>query len=204
MTAHRPDRLMLTLLGVVLGFLLWSGIRPHDYATWALEVFPAVLGIIVCAATYRRFPLTPLVYILIAVHMIILIIGGHYTYSQVPAGNWLKEALNLSRNHYDRLGHFVQGFVPAMIAREVLIRNHVIARRGWLSLIIVCVCTAISAVYELIEWGVGVLAPGDAVAFLAMQGDVWDTQKDIALCIIGAIAALLALSRLHDRQLARQ
>jgi putative membrane protein len=202
-SSTHPHRLVLTLLALTVLLLIWSGIRPHDYPTWALEVFPAVAGIIACAVTYRRFPLTPLTYILIFIHLAILIIGGHYTYAEVPLGNWFKETFELSRNHYDRLGHLAQGFIPAIITREVLIRNHVIAKRGWLSFIVVSICTAISGVYELVEWAVSISTADGSSAFLGTQGDVWDTQKDIALCLVGAIVALPTLSRLHDRQLAR-
>ena len=202
-TSLKPhDRLPLVLLALTLALLVWSGIRPYDYMTWGLEVFPAVAGIIAIAVTHRRFPLTPLVLVLIFLHMALLIVGGHYTYARVPLGQWAMDAFNLERNHYDRLGHFLQGFVPAMIAREVLLRNRVLARRGWLNFIIVSICTAISAVYELVEWAVAEAAESGSVEFLGTQGDVWDTHKDMALCIVGAVAALLTLSRLHDRQMA--
>mgnify|MGYP001401631782 CR=1 FL=1 len=198
----RPqDRLPLVLLGLTLALLVWSGIRPYDYATWGLEVFPAVAGIIAIAVTHRRFPLTPLLLVLIFLHMALLIVGGHYTYARVPLGQWAMDLFNLERNHYDRLGHLMQGFVPALVAREVLVRNRVLARRGWLSFLIVCICTAISAVYELIEWAVAEVAEAGSVEFLGTQGDEWDTQKDMALCVVGAVLALITLSRLHDRQI---
>lgn len=197
------DRLPLVLLALTLALLVWSVIRPFDFATWCLEVFPAVGGIVAIAITHRRFPLTPLVLVLIFLHMALLIVGGHYTYSRVPLGNWAMEAFNLERNHYDRLGHIVQGFVPAMIAREILVRNRIVARRGWLGFIIVCICTAISAVYELVEWAVAEVAEAGSVEFLGTQGDVWDTHKDMALCIVGAVAALVLLSRVHDRLMER-
>jgi putative membrane protein len=199
----QQDKLPVALLVGVLALLVWSGLRPHDYPTWALEVFPAVFGLVALGVTYRRFPLTPLCYWLIAVHLVLLIVGGHYTYAEVPIGNWAKETFDLSRNHYDRVGHFLQGFVPAIIAREVLIRNHVLARRGWLSFIVVSICTAISGVYELVEWAVAEVDQGGSAAFLGTQGDIWDTQKDIALCLIGATIAVLTLTRWHDRQIAR-
>lgn len=199
----REDKLPAGLLVVILAILVWSGIGPHDYPTWALEVFPAVAGLVVLGITHRRFPFTPLCYWLIAVHMVLLIVGGHYTYAEVPIGNWVKETFNHSRNHYDRVGHFLQGFVPAMIAREILIRNHVLARRGWLPFIVVSICTAISGVYELVEWGVAEVAESGSAAFLGTQGDIWDTQKDIALCLIGATVAVITLARWHDRQIAR-
>jgi putative membrane protein len=199
----REDRLPVGLLVVILAILVWSGIGPHDYPTWALEVFPAVAGIVVLAVTHRRFRLTPLCYWLIAVHMVLLIVGGHYTYAEVPIGNWAKETFNLSRNHYDRVGHFLQGFVPAMIAREVIVRNRVLARRGWLSFLVVSICTAISGVYELVEWAVAEVDGAGSAAFLGTQGDIWDTQKDIALCLVGATLAVITLPRWHDRQIAR-
>jgi putative membrane protein len=200
----RPDRLALGLLAAVLALLAWSVIHPHDLETWALEVAPAVGGIIILAATYRRAPLTPLLYTLIALHMALLIVGGHYTYAEVPLGNWAKEAFHLSRNHYDRLGHFMQGFVPAVIAREVLIRSEVLKRRGlWLAFIVLCVCMAISACYELVEWLVAELDSAGSQSFLGTQGDIWDTQEDMACCLVGALTAILTLSRWHDRQLRR-
>lgn len=195
--------MVLGLLACVLALLAWSAIGPHDYETWALEVFPAVVGIAVLGATYRRFPLTALAYWLAAIHGAILIVGGHYTYALVPIGAWAREAFDLSRNHYDRLGHFAQGFVPAIIAREVLLRNTPLRRGGWLLFLVVCVCLAISAVYELVEWGVAEVDSAGSQAFLGTQGDVWDTQKDIALCGIGAVVALLTLARWHDGQLRR-
>ncbi|HYE62520.1 MAG TPA: DUF2238 domain-containing protein [Phycisphaerales bacterium] len=194
-------RLALGLLAATLALLVWSGIRPHDYPTWALEVSPAVIGLIVLAITYRRFRLTPLCYWLIAAHMAILIVGGHYTYAEVPVGNWARDTFGLSRNHYDRVGHFVQGFTPAIIAREVLVRNRVVARRGWLGFLVVSICTAISGVYELVEWAVAEIDQAGSAAFLGTQGDIWDTQKDIALCLIGATVSVLTLSRLHQRQI---
>jgi putative membrane protein len=201
----RPNRFAATLLALVLALLAWSAYRPHDYETWALEVFPAILAIIVLAATYRRFPLTPLAYALIALHAAILIIGGHYTYALVPAGNWLKQALHLERNHYDRLGHFIQGFTPAIIAREVLVRNNVVRRGWWLAFLVFAICMCISACYELVEWAVAEITGGSAAstAFLGTQGDPWDTQEDMAMCGIGALGALATLSRSHDSQLRR-
>lgn len=183
--------------------LAWSAYRPYEGVTWVLEVSPAVAAMILLAATYRRFPLTPLAYILITLHAILLIVGGHYTYARVPLGNWVRDAFDLSRNHYDRLGHFVQGFVPAIAAREVLLRCTPLKRGWWLFYIVVSICVAVAAAYELVEWAVAEIDEGGSQAFLGLQGDVWDTQKDIALCLMGAVAALLTLSRLHDRQLRR-
>jgi putative membrane protein len=179
----------------------WSAIRPWRYDIWALEVFPAAIAFFLLVATWRRFPLTDLLYTLIFLHALILIVGGHYSYARVPLGEWLREAFDLARNHFDRLGHFAQGFVPAMVAREILLRHRVVRGRGWLFFLIVCIALAISASYELLEWCVAVLSSEKAEDFLAMQGDPWDTQKDMALAGIGAIAAQLLLGRWHDRQL---
>ncbi len=183
--------------------LLWSGIQPKDYPTWMLEVLPAVVGFAVLAATRNRFPLTPLAYLLILVHCIILMVGGHYTYAEVPLFDWIRDGFGLERNNYDKVGHFVQGFVPAIVAREILVRNAIVAGKGWMSFIIVCVCLAISAFYELIEWWVAILSDEAAEAFLGTQGYVWDTQSDMMYALVGAIMALLLLSRVHDKQICR-
>jgi len=189
------------LLGVAI-VLAWSAIGPHDRYTWFLEVAPVLLGAAILLPTYRRFPLTDLLYVLLAVHAVILMVGGHYTYAEVPLGHWAKEAFGLARNHYDRLGHFAQGFVPAILAREILLRRRVVARGAWLFTIVVSICLAFSAFYELVEWTVAELSGTAAEAFLGTQGDVWDTQKDMALALVGAIVAQLALARRHDRALA--
>jgi putative membrane protein len=152
-------------------------------------------------ATRKRFPLTPLVYWLILFHAIVLMVGGHYTYAEVPAGDWLRDLVGGDRNNYDKLGHLAQGFVPAVIAREILLRNRVIGRRGWLSFLIVCVCLAIAAVYELLEWWVALISEQAAESFLGTQGYVWDTQSDMFLAGVGAVLALVTLGRIHDRQL---
>lgn len=191
------------LLGPVLAVLVWSGIAPYERLTWFLEVFPAIAGLGVMAWTWRRFPLTQLVSTLIAIHIVILCIGGRYTYALVPIGDWVRDWLGLSRNHYDRLGHFAQGFVPAMIAREIFIRHKVIAKRGWMPFLVTCFCLALSAVYELIEWCSALMLGQGADSFLGTQGDVWDTQTDMFLAGVGATCALLTISRWHDRQLAR-
>lgn len=196
-------RLRPTLLLLFAIALAWSAVRPHDYFTWILEVFPALIGVVLLIATHKRFPLTPLLYGLLFVHALILIVGGHYTYAEVPLGYWMEQAFGFTRNHYDRIGHFAQGFVPAMIARELLIRFRVVRGRGWLFTIVVCICLAISSAYELLEWTVAVLSGSKGDAFLGTQGDVWDTQKDMALAGIGALAAQLTLPRLHDRQVER-
>lgn len=188
---------------IFLTVLVWSGVQPKDYPTWALEVAPAVCGLLALWATRRSFPLTPLVYALILAHCVILMVGGHYTYAEVPLGDWVKPLFGFERNHYDRLGHFAQGFVPALIAREVLIRRRVLSRRGWLPFLVLCICLALSASYELVEWAVASVSEEAAEAFLGTQGDLWDTQSDMAFAGLGALAALLAMRRLHDRQLRR-
>jgi len=180
---------------------LWSAIGPRDRLTWVLEVLPAVVGAGVLAVTYRRFRFTPLVYVLILVHCIILMVGGHYTYAEVPAFDVLADVMGSSRNNYDKLGHFAQGFVPALIAREILIRRHVVSTAAWRNFFIVCFCLAFSAFYELIEWWVAVATGEGAEAFLGTQGYVWDTQSDMAVALAGAIAALVLLGRMHDRQI---
>jgi putative membrane protein len=196
---------MKTLHGVLLlaaaAVFVWSGIGCHDRFTWFLEVAPVLLALPVLAFTYRRFPLTDLTYVLIAIHAVVLMVGGHYTYARVPLFDWVRDAFELSRNHYDKVGHFAQGFVPAIVAREILLRKSPLGPGRWLTFLVTCICLAISAVYELIEWIVAELTGSGAVDFLGTQGDVWDTQKDMAYCLVGAIAALLLLSRLHDRQL---
>lgn len=181
--------------------LIWSGINPHDYFTWFLEVIPAIIGFLVLAFTRKSFPLTPLVYTLILIHSIILMVGGHYTYAEVPLFDWIKEVLHQSRNNYDKLGHFAQGFVPAMIAREIMARKNVVNGKGWLGFLSICFALAFSALYELIEWWVALATGDNAEAFLGTQGYVWDTQSDMALALLGAIVAILVLSRWHDRQL---
>jgi putative membrane protein len=183
--------------------LIWSGINPHDYLTWMLEVSPAVIGFIVLAVTYKSFPLTPLLYSLILVHCIVLMIGGHYTYAEVPLFEDLKSVFGFERNNYDKVGHFLQGFVPALIAREVLLRNHIIPSAAWRNFFIVCFCLAFSAFYELIEWWVALVSATAAEAFLGTQGYVWDTQSDMGFALLGALLALLLCSSLHDRQIAQ-
>lgn len=183
--------------------LIWSAIAPYDYATWLLEVLPAILALILIAVFRKRFPLTTLAYILILIHCVILMIGGHYTYARVPLFEWLQPVFGWERNNYDKLGHFAQGFIPAIIARELLIRLAIINGRVWLGFIVVCICLAISAFYELIEWWVALASEEAAESFLGTQGYVWDTQSDMAWALIGAISALALLSRWHDQQLRR-
>ena len=196
------DRNLQTAWGVIFAaILLWSGIAPHDYPTWMLEVAPAIVAAAVLWFTRERFPLTRLTYVLILIHCIILMVGGHYTYAEVPLGDWIRDAFNQSRNDYDKLGHFAQGFVPAIVAREILIRKKVLNYPGWRDFLIVCVCLAISATYELLEWWVALLSDEAADAFLGTQGYVWDTQSDMWFALLGAVAAIILLSRWHDRQL---
>ena len=194
-------RLRTALLALFAIALAWSAVRPHDWFTWVLEVFPAVIGAVLLIATRRRFALTPLLYLLLFLHALILVVGGHYTYALVPFGFWMRDAFGFARNHYDRIGHFAQGFVPAIVAREILIRRNVVRGRGWLFSIVVAFCLGISAAYELLEWIVAEMSGSKGDSFLGTQGDVWDTQKDMALALLGSIAAQLTLSRLHDRQL---
>ncbi len=194
----RTNIALLIALGAVF---IGSAIRPHDYFTWFLEVFPAIIGFVLLVATYRRFPLTPLLYALLMIHAAILMVGGHYTYAEVPLGFWMRDLLHTGRNDYDRIGHFAQGFVPAMVAREILIRKNVVRGRGWLYFIIVAICLAISATYELVEWRVSVATGSKGDAFLGTQGDVWDTQEDMATALVGALLAPLILGRIHDRSL---
>lgn len=198
----QADRINQALwISVFLAVLLWSGIGPKDYPTWFLEVFPAVLGGAILWYTRNTFPLTRLVYILILFHCIILMVGGHYTYAEVPLFDWLKDEFDLTRNNYDKVGHFVQGFVPAMIAREIVVRHHVFNHASWRNFFIVCFCLGFSAFYELIEWMVALVSDEAADAFLGTQGYVWDTQSDMAYAMTGAILALVFLGGLHDRQM---
>jgi len=197
----RPRREPLVLLAAGLVVLAWSAFRPHDYFTWFMEVAPIFIGVPILLATGRRFPLTPLLYRLIFVHAVILMVGGHYSYAEVPLGFWMQRAFGFARNHYDRIGHFAQGFVPAILAREILWRRGVVSRRGWLFFLVTCVCLAFSAFYELIEWRTAEATGSAATAFLGTQGDPWDTQWDMCFALVGALAAQLALGRGHDRQM---
>ena len=196
-------RALTALLATLAVIFIWSAVRPHDYFTWVLEVWPAVVAVALLAATYRRFRFTTLVYGLVWAHAVILLVGGHYTYALVPPFDWIRDHLHLARNDYDRVGHFAQGFVPALVAREVLIRRRVVAGRGWLFFLVVCVCLAVSAAYELLEWSVAVASGSAADAFLGTQGDPWDTQEDMATALVGAVCALVFVSHRHDRQIAR-
>ena len=195
------NKLQVAWVAIFSAVLIWSGIGPFDYPTWLLEVAPAIIAAAVLWYTRERFPLTRLVYILILIHCIILMIGGHYTYALVPLGDWVQEAFDQSRNNYDKLGHLAQGFIPAMVAREILIRKQVVNYPGWRDFLTVCVVLAISAFYELIEWWVALLSEEASASFLGTQGYVWDTQSDMWFALVGGVMALVLLSRLHDRQL---
>jgi putative membrane protein len=191
------------LLAVGAAALAWSGIGPYDRLTWVLEVFPILIGVPVLYATRKRFPLTPLLYRLIFIHALILILGGHYTYARVPLGFWAQDLFGFARNHYDRIGHLAQGFIPAMIAREILLRTSPLKAGKWLFFLVTTICMSISVTYEFIEWWSALILGGGASEFLGTQGDVWDTQWDMFLATTGAITAQLTLSRVQDRQLGR-
>ena len=195
----RTELKVLLALGAAI--FIWSGIGPYDVTTWVLEIFPIVIAVPILIVTRERFPLTPLAYRLIFLHAIILMVGGHYTYARVPVGFWVQDLLGLARNHYDRLGHFAQGFVPAILAREILVRKTPLRAGAWLFFVTTCICLAISAFYEFIEWWTALAAGGAATAFLGTQGDVWDTQWDMFLALVGALSAQLTLARAHDRSL---
>lgn len=201
-TVRTQKDLLIILLIIFICILTWSAIHPRRVLTWFLEVFPALTGVIILIVTYKRFQFTTLVYVLILLHSIILMIGGHYTYARMPLFNYLRDILELSRNHYDRVGHFFQGFVPAIITREVLLRTSPLKKGKWLFFIIVCICLSISAMYEMIEWQYAVIKGGaSAEEFLGSQGDIWDTQNDMAMALVGSLIALVTLSKYHDRLL---
>ena len=201
-TPSLPAKALALYSAALIGLLALSGWRPFDLVTWAMEVVPVVVVLALLWATRQRFPLTPLLYALIFVHACVLMLGGHYSYARVPLGDWLRDALRLARNPYDGIGHFMQGFVPAVAARELLLRHTGLQRGGWLFVVVTGVCLGISALYELIEWGAALALGQGADEFLGTQGDPWDTQKDMALALIGAMAAQWLLARRHDRQLA--
>jgi putative membrane protein len=201
--ASPEDRVPLAALAAGLAVLAWSSVGPHDRATWLMEVAPALIAIPVLVATRRSFPLTPLLYVAIAIHVAILAVGGHYTYAEVPLGFWVRDALHLSRNHYDRLGHLAQGFVPALIARELLLRTSPLRRGAWLFTVVTSIAHANSALYELVEWAAAAILGQGAEAFLGTQGDPWDTQSDMLMALLGAMAAQILLARLQDAQLER-
>jgi len=181
--------------------LIWSVIHPLDYFTWFLEAAPALIGLAILAWTYKRFPLTPLAYTLILFHCLILFLGAHYSYEKVDTFRFIRDFFGWQRNNYDKLGHFAQGFVPAILAREILLRKSVVNGRGWLNLFVISICLAFSALYELFEWGMAVATGDSAESFLATQGYMWDTQSDMAMALVGAVTALALLARFHDRQL---
>ena len=188
-------------VAIFLSVLTWSAIAPADRLTWWMEVIPALLGFVILVFTRQRFPLTPLVYVLILIHSIILMVGGHYTYAEVPFGDWLSSLTGDTRNNYDKIGHLAQGFIPVLIAREILIRNKVVVVRGWLTFLLLCIVLAVSAFYELIEWWAALVNGEAADSFLGTQGYVWDTQSDMFWALLGATLAVVLLGRWHDRQL---
>lgn len=189
------------LLAAILAVLAWSLINPHDSLTWLMESAPVLIALPLLLATYKGFPLTRLTYYLIFFHAAILVVGAHYTYARVPIGNWVADVLDLQRNHYDRFAHVVQGFVPAIIAREILIRHNVVNSSRWLLFLVCCFCLAFSALYEIIEWQSAVWGGDGSLDFLGTQGDIWDAQKDMTLAVVGSVLAQMMLGRLHDRQL---
>ncbi len=199
MTQRHFIGLLLAMGGAVFA---WSAWQPRDVFTWWLEVAPVLIGLPILVATYQRFPLSRLVYGLLLVHAVILLVGGHYTYAEMPVFSWLRDEFGLARNYYDRLGHVAQGFIPAILTREILLRTSPLRPGKWLFFLVTCVCLAISACYEFLEWWVAEASGSDAVAFLATQGDVWDTQWDMFLALLGAMAAQVLLAKRHDRSMA--
>jgi putative membrane protein len=191
-------RIYLTLFFVTL---ILSAVNPHDYFTWFLEIFPAIIGLIILVATHKIFPLTKLTYSFLLIHCIILFVGGHYTYAEVPLFDWIKEVLHQSRNNYDKIGHFAQGFVPALLIREVIVRKNVIQYKSWRNVLIVSLCMAISTSYEFIEWFVAILSGESAEAFLGTQGYVWDTQSDMLYATVGAITAIILLGKIQQKRI---
>ena len=188
-------------LSIFFGFLLWSGIEPKDRLTWVLEAGPAMIGLLVIAQSRKSFPLTPLLYFWILVHCIVLMVGAKYTYAEVPLFDWISELFGWERNNYDKVGHFMQGFVPALLAREILLTKKLVNADGWRNFIILSICLAFSAFYELIEWWAALLIGEDADAFLGTQGYVWDTQSDMAWALLGAFVCLITLKKTHDLQI---
>jgi len=201
MQAQKTSPVAWACLALTILVLVWSGLAPKDRGTWFMEVAPVFIALPLVALTWRRFPLTTLLTVVITLHAVVLMVGGKYTYAEMPLFNWLRDEFHLSRNHYDRVGHFMQGFAPALVARELLLRTSPLRPGKWLAVVVVLSCLGISALYELIEWGAAMALGEGADAFLATQGDVWDTQKDMAMAGVGAIVALLLFSRWHDRQL---
>jgi putative membrane protein len=201
MQAQKTSPVAWACLALTILVLMWSGLAPKDRGTWFMEVAPVFIALPLVALTWRRFPLTTLLTVVITLHAVVLMVGGKYTYAEMPLFNWLRDEFHLSRNHYDRVGHFMQGFAPALVARELLLRTSPLRPGKWLAVVVVLSCLGISALYELIEWGAAMALGEGADAFLATQGDVWDTQKDMAMAGVGAVVALLLFSRWHDRQL---
>nr|WP_321247695.1 DUF2238 domain-containing protein [uncultured Psychroserpens sp.] len=197
-------KLIYTLLGLTVLLLIWSAINPFEYFTWFLEVLPAIIGVLVLMITFKKFRFTNFVYVLIFFHCAILIIGGHYTYAEVPLFDWVQDTFNQTRNNYDKVGHFAQGFVPAMIARELLFRKKVVNSNGWLNFIVVCIAMAISVTYEFIEWAVSIGTGEGGDSFLGTQGYIWDTQSDMLYATIGAILALIFFGKYHTNQIKNQ
>jgi putative membrane protein len=195
--------LKIVLVMTVLVFI-WSAIAPHDYFTWFLEVVPALIAFFILMLTFKRFRFSNFIYILICFHAMILMIGGHYTYAEMPLFNWLRDTFGLERNYYDRLGHFVQGFVPALIANEIIIRKNIIMQKGWRIFLIIFTILGLSAFYEFFEWWMAISTGDSATAFLGTQGDIWDTQWDMFMCFIGSIFSLLAFSKFHENQLKKE
>lgn len=199
-----PLKVEIALFTVIISSVfIWSMINPHDYFTWFLEVLPVIVEAIILIAIFKKFPFTRLAYWLIFSHSILLMVGGHYTYALVPLGEWMKEWFGFARNNYDRLGHFFQGFVPAILAREILLRTSPLKKGKWLFFICVCICLSISAVYELVEWAVAMMTGDAADSFLGMQGDEWDTQWDMFCALVGATTSLILLSEVHNRQIGK-
>lgn len=196
------DRLPAAMLAATLAAVAVSGVGPRERLTWLLEVAPILIAVPILVATRRRFPLTPLLYVLVAIHAAVLCLGGHYTYAEVPLGFWVRDALGLARNHYDRVGHLLQGFVPALVAREVLLRTSPLRAGRWLFVVVTAVALSLSAMYEFVEWGAALILGQGADAFLGTQGDPWDTQWDMFLAFLGAMGSQLLLGRMQDRQLA--
>jgi putative membrane protein len=193
----------LTLIILFFTGLIWSSIQPFDYFTWGLEVFPAVLGLIILTFTFKQFQFTFLTYCFILIHSYILFVGGHYTYAEVPFFDWIKETFDLSRNNYDKVGHFAQGFIPAMIVRELFMRKNIITNKKWLNFVVVCICLSFSAVYEFLEWWVALFSGENADAFLGTQGYIWDTQSDMFYATIGAITMLFLLAKVQDKNISK-
>jgi putative membrane protein len=189
------------LVGLFLAVMIVSAIHPHDYFTWTLEVFPAILGFLTLCLTFNQFRFSTFTYSLILIHCTILFIGGHYTYAQVPVFDWIKEVFHQSRNNYDKVGHFAQGFIPAAITRELLIRKEIVKSNNWIAFFTVCICLSISVLYEFIEWFVAIVSGQSSEAFLGTQGDVWDTQSDMLFALIGATCMVVFIAKIQDKQI---